>query len=95
MLPYATFVYEVTTHVIVAADDLAVLRSHHRELLVLQACHPRFFATHRYIAYAKLVRVEPRDGRSRTSVGIDAAPLPRAAGTGHSRRRRARRFHGK
>ena len=47
---------------IVAADDLAVLRSHHKELLALQACHPRFFATHRYIAYAKLVRVEPRDG---------------------------------
>jgi len=22
----------------------------------------RFFATHRYIAYARLVRVEPRDG---------------------------------
>jgi sortase A len=61
-LPYATFVYEVTGHKIVTADDLAVLKSHHKELLVLQACHPRFFATHRYLAYAKLVRVEPRDG---------------------------------
>ena len=61
-LPYATFVYEVTGHKIVTADDLAVLKSHHKELLVLQACHPRFFATHRYLAYAKLVRVEPRNG---------------------------------
>jgi sortase A len=62
-LPYATFEYEVTDHRIVASDDLAVLRSHHKEVLVLQACHPRFFATHRYLAYAKLVRVAPRDGK--------------------------------
>src|SRR5881227_2237299 len=38
-LPYATFVYAVTRHVIVAADDLKVLRSGHSELLALQACH--------------------------------------------------------
>jgi sortase A len=62
-LPYATFEYEITGHRIVTADNLSVLRSHHRELLALQACHPRFFATHRYIAYAKLVRVIPRQGR--------------------------------
>jgi sortase A len=62
VLPYATFHYEVTGHQIVTADDFAVLRSHHKELLALQACHPRFFASHRYIAYARLVRVEPRDG---------------------------------
>jgi sortase A len=61
-LPYGNFRYEITGHKIVKADDLAVLRSRHHELLALQACHPRFFATHRYIAYAKLVRVEPRDG---------------------------------
>ena len=63
VLPYATFDYEVTGHRIVPADDLAVLQSHHREQLVLQACHPRFFASHRYLAYARLVRVEPRVGR--------------------------------
>lgn len=62
-LPYATFEYEITGHRIVAADDLSVLRTHHHEQLVLQACHPRFFATHRYLAYAKLVRVTPRAGR--------------------------------
>jgi sortase A len=59
-LPYATFVYSVTHHRIVQATDLSVLRSPRHELLELQACHPRFFATHRYIAYADLVRVEPR-----------------------------------
>jgi len=63
VLPYGTFHYEITGHRIVDASDLAVLRSHHREQLVLQACHPRFFATHRYLAYARLVRVEPRDRR--------------------------------
>jgi len=37
-----------------------VLRSPRHEVLELQACHPRFFASHRYIAYARLARVEPR-----------------------------------
>ena len=59
-LPYATFVYSVTHHRIVVATDLSVLRSPKHELLELQACHPRFFASHRYIAYARLIRVEPR-----------------------------------
>jgi sortase A len=62
-LPYGTFVYAVRRHVIVESDDLRVLRSHGREVLALQACHPRFFATHRYIAYAAPVRVVPRAGR--------------------------------
>jgi sortase A len=61
-MPYATFQYRVTGSRIVPADDLSVLRSPRHELLELQACHPRFFATHRYIAYAQLVRVEPRGG---------------------------------
>ncbi len=58
-LPYATFVYRVTRHVVVPADDLAVLRPGRHELLALQACHPRFFATHRYIVYARPVEVVP------------------------------------
>jgi sortase A len=66
VLPYGTFHYVITGHRIVDAHDLSVLRSHHREQLVLQACHPRFFATHRYLAYARLVRVEPRDGAAYT-----------------------------
>src|SRR4051794_6926169 len=61
-VPYGTFVYAVTGHRIVAATDLSVLRSPRHELLELQACHPRFFASPRYIALAKLVRVEPRGG---------------------------------
>jgi sortase (surface protein transpeptidase) len=39
-----------------------VLRTHHREVLALQACHPRFFATERYIVWADLTRVVARDG---------------------------------
>jgi sortase A len=61
-MPYATFVYRITRHRVVAADDLSVLRSPRHELLELQACHPRFFATHRYIAYALPVKVLPQDG---------------------------------
>jgi sortase A len=56
-MPYATFVYRVTRHIIVPANDLDVLRSGSHELLALQACHPRFFATHRYIVYAQPVKV--------------------------------------
>jgi sortase A len=59
-MPYATFVYSVVGHRVVAENDLSVLRSHGREQLVLQACHPRFFATHRYLVYATLVAVDPR-----------------------------------
>ena len=61
-LPYGTFIYAVTHHRIVKATDLSVLRSPRHELVELQACHPRFFASHRYIVYARLVRVEPRAG---------------------------------
>ena len=61
-LPYATFEYRVTGHRIVTADATRVLRSQGREVLALQACHPRFFASHRFIAYAKVVRVVPRGG---------------------------------
>jgi sortase A len=59
-VPYGTFIYSVTRHRIVVATNLSVLRSPQHELLELQACHPRFFASHRYIAYATLIRVEPR-----------------------------------
>jgi sortase A len=62
-MPYGTFAYRAVRHVIVPADDLAVLRSPPHELLALQACSPRFFATHRYIVYAHLVAVEARNGR--------------------------------
>ncbi len=61
-MPYATFTYRAFTHRVVSADNLSVLKSPRHEQLELQACHPRFFATHRYIVYARLVSVAPRDG---------------------------------
>jgi sortase A len=72
-MPYATFLYRAIRHVIVPADDLAVLRSPRRELLALQACHPRFFATHRYIVYARLRSVKLRDGASLSAQALAAA----------------------
>jgi sortase A len=72
-MPYATFVYRATTHRIVVASDLSVLRSPRHEQLELQACHPRFFATHRYIVYASLVSVTPRGG---TPYRVTAAASP-------------------
>ena len=76
-VPYGTFRYRVFTHKIVAASDLAVLKSHGREVVELQACHPRFFASQRYIAYARLVRVEPRGGAAfePPATALAAAPL--------------------
>jgi sortase A len=72
-MPYATFRYRAVRHVIVPADDLAVLRSPRHELLALQACHPRFFATHRYIVYARLKSVKLRDGASLSAQVLTAA----------------------
>ncbi len=64
----------MTRHVIVTADDLAVLRPGSHEVLALQACHPRFFATHRYIVYAQPVKVIPAPG-----LGPAYTPLAGAA----------------
>ncbi len=58
-LPYGMFEYVVTGYRIVPSNELSVLRSRGYEQLALQACHPRFFATERYIAYAKPVSVTP------------------------------------
>ena len=66
-MPYATLVYSITGHRIVVASDLSVLKSHGYEQIALQACHPRFFATHRYIAYGKLVSVHLRGATSSVS----------------------------
>src|SRR5205807_1866052 len=65
-MPYGTFTYRTIGHGIVPATDLAMLRSPRHELLRLQACHPLFFATHRYIVDARLVSVRPRDGQPYT-----------------------------
>ena len=77
-VPYATLVYRVTGHVIVPADDLARLRSRGREVLALQACHPRFFASHRYIVYARPIELVPRGGPT-YRLPREAAPAKAAA----------------
>lgn len=59
-LPYGSVEYRVTGHRIVDDNDLSVLESHDREELVLQACHPRFFASERYLVYARPVSVSAR-----------------------------------
>ncbi|MFL5953003.1 MAG: sortase [Gaiellaceae bacterium] len=73
-LPYGTFSYRVVAHYVVADNEVSVLRNRGRELLRLQACHPRFFATNRYIVDAKLVAVAPAGGAS-------YSPLPKSAAT--------------
>ena len=81
-VPYGAFTYRVFKHRVVGANDLAVLRSHGREVVELQACHPRFFASHRYIAYARLVRIEPRGAPAfrPPATALAAAPLASAQG---------------
>jgi sortase A len=81
-VPYATFVYRVYRHRIVTADELSVLRSHGREIVELQACHPRFFASHRYIVYGRLTRIDPRGARPIRASGrvLAAAPLASTQG---------------
>ena len=68
-VPYATFVYAVTHSVIVAGSDLTVLRSSGREVLALQPCHPRFFASKRYLVFARLSSVTRAARTGRDEVG--------------------------
>jgi sortase A len=78
-VPYGTFTYRVFRHYIVPSDRLSVLRDHGREVLRLQACHPRFFATHRYIVDARLVSVTPRGGKPYTPSPAHLAAAATAA----------------
>jgi sortase A len=67
-VPYGTFVYAVTGRKVVSASDVSVLRSPGREALALQTCHPRFFASKRYVVFARLARggfTTARDQRAR------------------------------
>lgn len=59
-LPYGTVDYRVTGRRIVDDNDLSVLRSQGREELVLQACHPRFFSSQRYLVYARPISIAAR-----------------------------------
>ena len=62
----------MTGHRIVTASKTSELKSRGFEQLALQACHPRFFASERYIVYARPVRVTSKSG--------DSIPLAGAAG---------------
>ena len=66
-MPYGTFTYTVTGSRIVASDNLSVLTSRRYEQIALQACHPRFFATHRWITYGRLTNVEPPRGHGNSA----------------------------
>jgi sortase A len=81
-VPYGTFRYRVFRKKIVPSDALAVLRSHGREVVALQACHPRFFATHRYIVWGRLIQIEPRGASAfdPPSTTLTAAPLAASQG---------------
>ncbi len=62
-MPYGTFVYAVQRRRIVDDQELAVLRSGRGEEVALQACHPRFFGTQRYIVWAAPVHPRALQGR--------------------------------
>ena len=81
-VPYATFRYRVFGKRVVGSHDLAVLHSHGREVVALQACHPRFFATNRYIVWAQLVRIDPRGAAGFTPPAATLAAAPLAAREG-------------
>jgi sortase A len=78
-VPYGTFTYRVTRHYVVAENQVSVLQDHGHEILRLQACHPRFFATHRYLVDAELVSVAPRGGGTYRPTAHLAAGVTSAA----------------
>ena len=61
-LPYATFHYRVFGHKIVDNGDWSVIRDRDFDTLVLSACHPLYSASHRWIVFAALYRVDPVKG---------------------------------
>jgi sortase A len=52
------YVYRVTGHRVVAADDWSIIRYRGYEKLVLTACHPVYSASHRWVVFAALVRAQ-------------------------------------
>ena len=56
-MPYATFTYTITGHAVVANTDWSIIRNHGYERLVLSACHPIYFASQRFVAYARLTSI--------------------------------------
>jgi sortase A len=60
-LPYATFVYRVTGHQVVRSDDWSIIKPHGYDELVLSACHPLYSASHRWVVFARLAAVHPKE----------------------------------
>jgi sortase A len=61
-LPYATFYYQVFKHEVVKSGDWSIIRDRGFDTLVLSACHPLYSASHRWVVYAALLRVDPVHG---------------------------------
>jgi sortase A len=61
-LPYGTFHYRVFKHEIVKSGDWSIIRDRGFDTLVLSACHPLYSASHRWVVFAALVRVDPVRG---------------------------------
>jgi len=76
-LPYGTFDYRVVRHEIVKNDDWSILKPPSYEELVLSACHPLYSASHRWIVFARLAKVELPDGQA---YRLPGAQLAQAAG---------------
>jgi sortase A len=55
------YLYAVTGHRVVAANDWSIIRYRGYEKLVLSACHPVYSASHRWVVFARFV------GRQRIS----------------------------
>ena len=56
------YVYEVTGHRVVAANDWRIIRYRGYEKLVLTACHPLYSASQRWIVFARAQSATLRDG---------------------------------
>jgi sortase A len=65
-MPYGVFAYDVTSHKIVSNHDWSIIKNVGYEQLVLSACHPLFTATHRYVVFARLVRIQLPGARAVT-----------------------------
>jgi sortase A len=54
-------VYRVTGHRIVRSDDWSIIKPHGYDELVLSACHPLYSASHRWVVFARLAAVHPKE----------------------------------
>jgi sortase A len=61
-MPYATFHYRIFKHEIVKSGDWSIIKDRGFDQLILSACHPLYSASHRWVVFAALVRVDPVRG---------------------------------